>query len=222
MAHLRIKICGITCEADGCQAGALGADAIGLNFYAPSPRCVSVAGARQIVRALPPLVDAVGVFVNQPLGEVLPLVQQLGRLGTIQWYGNHEELGDTSPYPLIAAFRVRDAGTLAEIARYVETSRAAGRLLAAVLIDAHVVGEYGGTGHTAPWHLLAEFRPGVPVILAGGLTPENVAEAVRIVRPYAVDVASGVEHSPGRKDGQKMLRFIDCAREAAAKLNDAR
>src|SRR5439155_9720161 len=92
MAHLRIKICGITTEADACQAALLGADAIGLNFYAPSPRCVSLATASQILRALPPLVDAVGVFVNQALGEVLPILHQLGRLRTIQWYGNHQEL----------------------------------------------------------------------------------------------------------------------------------
>ena len=91
---------------------------------------------------------------------------------------------------------------------------------AAVLADAWVPGQYGGTGHLAPWRLLADFRPGVPLILAGGLTPENVAEAVRIVRPYAVDVASGVESSPGRKDPDKMRRFIDHARAAAESLPD--
>src|SRR5205807_7190811 len=88
---------------------------------------------------------------------------------------------------------------------------------AAVLLDTQAGGLYGGTGVTAPWALLADFHPGVPVILAGGLTPENVAEAVRLVRPYAVDVASGVESRPGRKDAEKMRRFIDAAREAAAR-----
>jgi phosphoribosylanthranilate isomerase len=88
-----------------------------------------------------------------------------------------------------------------------------------VLVDAHVAGQYGGTGQTAPWELLADFRPGIPVILAGGLTAENVGLAVRMVQPYAVDVASGVELSPGRKDPAKMRRFIDSAREAAAKYS---
>jgi phosphoribosylanthranilate isomerase len=222
MAPLRIKICGVTTEADCCQAGLLGADAIGLNFYAPSPRCVSLETAGRILRALPPLVDTVGVFVNQPFTELLPILHHLGRLGTIQWYGNHPELGDTSPFPLIAAFRVRDADSLAEINRDLDACAVAGWLPAAVLIDGHVTGEFGGTGRPAPWALLAEFRPRVPLILAGGLTPENVAEAIRIVRPYAVDVASGVEQSPGRKDREKMVRFIGNAREAAAKLSAER
>ena len=104
------------------------------------------------------------------------------------------------------------------IARYLDRCRSLELLPAAVLVDAHVSGQYGGTGQTLPWDLLADFRPGVPLILAGGLTPENVAEAVRLVRPYAVDVASGVELSPGRKDAEKMRRFIGSAREAAAKL----
>src|SRR5438876_4972127 len=99
MAHVRVKICGITTEADGCQAGLLGADAIGLNFYAPSPRCVDLDTASRILRTLPPLVDAVGVFVEQPLAEVFAIVQRLGRMGAIQWYGNHQELGDTAPFP---------------------------------------------------------------------------------------------------------------------------
>ncbi len=86
------------------------------------------------------------------------------------------------------------------------------RLPSAILVDAHVAGQYGGTGQTAPWHLLADFKPGVPLILAGGLTPDNVADAIRIVRPYAVDVASGVESRPGKKDPDKLRRFIDAVR----------
>src|SRR5690349_20731732 len=93
-----------------------------------------------------------------------------------------------------------------------------GGLPSAIHVDASVAGQHGGTGKRAPWGLLAEFRSPVPLILAGGLTPENVAEAVRVVRPYGVDVASGVEHSPGHKDPQKVRRFIDAAREAAARL----
>src|SRR5205814_10530314 len=104
--------------------------------------------------------------------------------------------------------------SLNDISRYLDVCRNTNRLPAAILLDAHVPGQYGGTGQKAPWHLLADFKPGVPVLLAGGLTPDNVAEAVRVVRPYAVDVASGVEARPGHKDEDKMRRFIANARGA--------
>lgn len=219
MSDLRIKICGITNAADGRQAALLGADAIGLNFYAPSPRCIDVATAASILRELPPFVDAVGLFVNLPLWQVFETIKPMDRMHTLQWYGDAHEPVDASPYQLIAAFSVRAQEDLQGIARYLDQCRSSGLLPAAVLVDAHVAGKYGGTGRIAPWELLADFRPGVPLILAGGLTPENVTEAVRIVRPYAVDVASGVELSPGRKDPAKMRRFIDSAREAAAKYS---
>jgi len=219
LSDLRIKICGITNEADGRQAALLGADAIGLNFYARSPRCIDVATAGSILRALPPFVDAVGLFVNLPLRQVCEAIKPLDRIRTLQWYGDVHEPGDPSPYQLIAAFSVRAQDDLQGIARYLDRCRSLELLPAAVLVDAHVAGQYGGTGQTAPWELLADFRPGIPVILAGGLTAENVALAVRIVGPYAVDVASGVELSPGRKDPAKIRRFIDSAREAAAKYS---
>ena len=129
-----------------------------------------------------------------------------------------EEPADPFPFRLIPAFPVGDAAGLARLTRHLDRCRALGRLPAAVLIDAHVPGRYGGTGQTAPWHLLADFDPGVPLLLAGGLTPDTVAEAVRVVRPWGVDVASGVESSPGRKDPEKVRRFLDRAREAAARL----
>jgi phosphoribosylanthranilate isomerase len=103
------------------------------------------------------------------------------------------------------------------IRNYLDTCKMVGVPPAAVLVDGHAAGAHGGTGTTAPWKLLATFRPGIPVILAGGLTPENVAEAVRIVQPWGVDVASGVEFSPGQKDAEKMRRFIAAARDAAAR-----
>ena len=109
---------------------------------------------------------------------------------------------------------VRDAGDLENLSAYLERCRARQQLPSAVLVDAHVAGQFGGTGQTAPWDLLADFQPGVPVILAGGLTPDNVATAIRRVRPYAVDVASGVESTPGRKDPEKVRRFIEAARGA--------
>jgi phosphoribosylanthranilate isomerase len=119
------------------------------------------------------------------------------------------------PFRWVVAFAVRDRQSLTAIDAYLDRCRQEGRLPDALLVDAHVPGEYGGTGQVAPWDLLAEYRPPVPLILAGGLTPENVAEAVRRVRPYGVDVASGVESSPGRKDAEKMRRFIAEARRAA-------
>src|SRR5438270_590880 len=107
-------------------------------------------------------------------------------------------------------------GCLERLTSYLELCRGLAKLPAAVLVDAHVAGQYGGTGQKAPWDLLADFKPGVPLILAGGLTPNNVAEAVRLVRPYAVDVASGVESAPGVKDLEKVRQFIDRARAAAS------
>jgi phosphoribosylanthranilate isomerase len=143
------------------------------------------------------------------------LVRPLPRLHTLQWHGQGPPVNDQPWHELIVAFPVRDADSLAAITHYLDLCRERGRLPAAVLADAHVPGQHGGTGQTAPWGLLASFQPGVPLILAGGLTPENVAEAVRVVRPYAVDVASGVEDRPGHKDADKMRRFIENARAAA-------
>jgi phosphoribosylanthranilate isomerase len=216
--HLRVKICGVTTETDARQAALLGADAIGLNFYEGSPRCVGPNTAQSILHELPPFVSAVGVFAEVPMRKVFEHLQSLRRINIIQWHGQNRELSDCSPYHLIAAFPVRDASSLQVIQRYLEMCRGLGRMPAALLLDGHAPGQHGGTGQTAPWHLLESYRPSIPIILAGGLTPDNVAEAVRIVRPYGVDVASGVESAPGRKDAEKVRRFIANAREAAARL----
>jgi phosphoribosylanthranilate isomerase len=215
--HLRIKICGVTNEADARQAALLGANAIGLNFYPQSPRCVAPLAANYILRELPPFVEAVGVFVNEPLRDVFLRLQTLSRIRAIQWHGQNREVSDIYPYHLIAAFPVQDANSLHAIRNYLDTCKMVSALPSAVLVDGHAAGVHGGTGKTAPWKLLATFRPGIPIILAGGLTPENVAEAVRIVQPWGIDVASGVEHSPGHKDPEKMRRLIESAREAAAR-----
>src|SRR5437588_272415 len=128
---------------------------------------------------------------------------RFGRLHTIQLHGSWEtEPVDLAPYPLFLAVAIKDADSLKQLTDYLARYRSSGLVPAAVLVDAHAPGLHGGTGKTAPWDLLADFRPDVPLILAGGLTPDNVAEAIRRVRPYAVDVASGVEASPGRKDGE--------------------
>jgi phosphoribosylanthranilate isomerase len=214
VSHLRIKICGVTTPADAALAADLGADAVGLNFYPRSPRCVSAETAGALADALPPFVEPVALFVEEPPAVVASRLADLPRVRTVQWHGAEPAPADEWGGALIVAFTVRDAADLARITAYVDRCRARGRLPAAVLVDAHVAGQFGGTGQTAPWRLLADFRPGVPLILAGGLTPDNVAEAVRIVRPYAVDVASGVEAAPGRKDAELMRRFIAAARSA--------
>jgi phosphoribosylanthranilate isomerase len=214
----RIKICGITNVADALQAVELGADAIGLNFYSLSPRYVDPQIAGRIAQVLPPAVEAVGVFVNERLEEMKGVAGRAG-IQTLQLHGAGVEISDPHPLRMVLASPVRDRDSMNVIADRLEHCRAHGWLPAAVLVDAHVPGSYGGTGAKAPWNLLADFRPCVPLILAGGLDPDNVAEAIRIVQPYGVDVASGVERSPGKKDTDRMKRFIDNARTAREKLS---
>ncbi len=205
-----VKICGITNPADAELAASLGANMIGLNFYGQSPRCIDGTVATSILRVLPATVEPVALFVNESVPHIQQVVSSLG-ICTVQMHG--DSLADP-PAGLrwIPAFPVRDATSLQQITSYLDRCQACGVGPSAVLVDAHVPGQFGGTGQTAPWRLLADYKPGVPLILAGGLTPENVAEAIRIVHPFAVDVASGVECAPGRKDGEKMRRFIDAVR----------
>ena len=209
----RVKICGVTTPADAAFAAACGADAVGLNFYPPSPRYLPPDRAAELVRALPADCRPVGVFVAEDATPVAVLAAALG-LGGVQTYAAAPPRADFAPAAFVPAFRVRDAADLDHVRRFVAAAAAAGRPAAAVLLDSFVPGEVGGTGHRAPWHLLAGFAPGVPVILAGGLTPDNVAEAVRVVRPAGVDVASGVESAPGRKDPGKVRAFVRAARGA--------
>ena len=202
----RIKICGITTPADAELLAELGVEAVGLNFYPQSLRYVSPSQARELVRHLGPFVAPVGVFVSDGWQHVHSVATGIG-LRAVQTYTNTPPPAPLTPFAHIPAFRVKSAADLDHLRQFVTACRPS-----AVLVDSFVAGEMGGTGHQAPWHLLAGFDAGVPLILAGGLTPENVADAIRVVNPWAVDVASGVESSPGVKDHSKIRAFVQAVR----------
>jgi phosphoribosylanthranilate isomerase len=212
-----IKICGITSITDARMVAAAGAQAIGLNFYADSPRAVQMPVAHEIIQNLPPFVEAVGLFVNTPPAEARNTANALG-LRTVQVHGQvtPELVSDLRDFSVIAAFSLRDADSVLPILNFVSACQNAGRLPSAILVDAHSDGKFGGTGQTAPWaiarNVVEQCR--VPVMLAGGLTTKNVTAAIRTVQPWGVDVASGVEVAPGRKESYKVKSFIDAARRA--------
>jgi phosphoribosylanthranilate isomerase len=203
---VKVKICGITNLPDGMAAAEAGADALGFVFYDQSPRCISVEAAAGLIRQLPPFVLKAGVFVNAPEDLVVRASRECG-LNLLQFHG------DESPeYCLqfglmsMKAFRIRDAASLQALLNY-HTD--------AWLLDAYTPDKPGGTAETFNWDLALEARDwGRPIFLAGGLTAENVAEAVRRAQPYAVDVSSGVEGAPGRKDHAKVRAFIQAAKAA--------
>lgn len=211
--RVRVKICGITHPEDMDHVVEAGADAVGLNFHAPSPRFVTPGQAAALLDRLPPLVEPVGVFVRHTLVAAQVHLHSLPRIRLVQLHGGPHAIGAVGAILHVPAFQLRDAGGLLEIMDYLDACTKAGATPAAILIDGYAPGMVGGTGRTAPWNLLEGFSPGVPLILAGGLTPDNVAEAVRVVRPFAVDVAGGVESSPGRKDRGKVRAFVQAARE---------
>jgi phosphoribosylanthranilate isomerase len=211
-ARVRVKICGITHPDDLDDAVAAGADAVGLNFHAPSPRYVTPEQAAALLARLPPFVEPVGVLVRHTLAEARSRLESLTRIRVVQIHGGPAEAVAAAPIVHVPAFQVRDARDLDAILAYLDACKAADAMPGAILIDGYAPGLVGGTGQAAPWDLLEGFSPGVPLILAGGLTPDNVAEAIRRVRPFAVDVAGGVESSPGRKDRGKVRAFVQAAR----------
>jgi len=199
---VRIKICGITNLEDALMAVEAGADALGFVFFQGSPRCISPENAEAIIRCLPPFVQTVGLFVNEELATVNAVADRCG-LDIVQLHG--EESPDycgAVTRRVIKAFRVKDAATLDAMTDY----RVAGCLL-----DAWSPAAHGETGTTFNWDIAAAAESRT-IILAGGLTPENVAEAVTTVHPYAVDVSSGVESAPGKKDAGLVRRFIRATR----------
>ena len=221
----QIKICGITTADDALTVARAGADAIGLNFYPQSPRSVDLEAARRILEIVPAGVLKVGLFVNSSQEQVCRAFDQL-RLDLVQLHGDEppEFLCRLAERPVMRAFRVGPEG-LGPVEDYLEQCRRLNRVPELVLIDSRTKGKYGGTGRVADWSTVAcyprhDWHP--PLVLAGGLTPENVAEAIGAVQPAAVDTASGVESSPGRKDESLVVRFVREAREAFGRNDDGR
>ncbi len=196
-------MCGICSVEDGRAAAAGGASAIGLVFWPGSPRAVDADTARAIVAALPVGVPAIGVFVNQSVDEINSIVQHAGLFG-VQLHGDEPlEIIPRIKRPVVRAMSLADVSTFDDVPSQVT-----------VLLDAHDPARRGGTGRTINWHAARDIAARRPVVLAGGLTPENVAEAISIVRPYAVDVSSGVERKPREKDHARIDAFMRAVRAA--------
>ncbi len=206
---IRVKICGVTTAEDARYALENGADALGLNFVPGTPRCLDAGTAAALSAALPPFGARVGIFVDEPPERVETIFREVG-LDAVQLHG--EETPEACRWLIdrgvrvIRALRVKGPETIAEAARYPACT---------ILLDAFVKGELGGTGKTFDWELARDLAARRPVILSGGLRPENVAEAIHQVRPYGVDASSGVEGEvPGRKDFWRVRAFIENARAA--------
>jgi len=203
----RVKICGITRVEDGLVCAQLGADAIGLVFYAPSPRHVSVAQARAIMAALPPFITTVGLFVDADSTEVNALISELP-LDLLQFHGSESpEYCQGFGRPYLKAVRVKPGLDLVQYAA--QYAQAKG-----LLLDAYVEGIAGGSGQSFDWNLIPAHLP-LPVVLSGGLHPANVTEAIKRVQPAAVDVSSGVEATKGIKDAAKIAAFMQGVRNAS-------
>ena len=200
ITRTRVKICGITRVEDAVSAVSAGADAIGLVFYAPSPRAVSIAQAQQIVAAMPPFVSVVGLFVNAPQTEIESVLSKV-RLDILQYHGD-ETAHDCEQInlPYYKAIRVKADTNLLQYEAEFKSAKA-------LLLDTFSEAAVGGTGQVFDWKLIPKNMT-KPVILAGGLTAENMADAIQQVRPYAVDVSGGVEATKGIKDAAKIAAFM--------------
>jgi len=206
MIRTRVKICGITRPEDGVAAAQVGVDAIGLMFYAGSSRRVSLEQARRVADALPPFVTIVGVFVDPRPGDVEAVLAAVP-LQLLQFHGDESpQFCEAFALPYMKAVRVRPGLDLVQYASRFSRAKA-------LLLDAFVQGAHGGTGQSFDWSLVPPGL-GLPLVLSGGLNPENVADAIRRVRPWAVDVSSGVELAMGVKDPQRIAAFMQGVRSA--------
>jgi phosphoribosylanthranilate isomerase len=203
---IKIKICGITNLEDALAAAAAGSDALGFNFYKKSPRCIEPSKAAEIIDQLPPFIVTVGIFVNEREDKIREILALTG-VQAIQFHGDESpEFCQRFGGRVIKAFQVKDKESLNNMAHY---------RVGAFLLDSYRNGVRGGTGVAFDWHLAVVAKTFGKVILAGGLTPENVTEAVKLVQPYGVDVAGGVEREKGIKDHMKMKKFIIEVRRAS-------
>ena len=210
---VRVKICGLTSVAEAIACAEAGADWIGLNFHPGSPRRIDPLLAAEIVAALPASSQAVGLFVDRSAAEIAQVVDSVG-LRIVQLHGQEppEILRDLAGIQVVRAFRLGSPEAVESMIAYLDAARALGRSPDAVLIDAYTPGQAGGTGRTIATEIL-ELLPTLPrLILAGGLTPENVAAHTARVRPWMVDVASGVESGPGRKDPTRVAAFVEAVK----------
>jgi len=199
----RVKVCGITTLEDALRAADLGVDALGFVFYPKSPRYIPPEEAAEIIQGLPPFVASVGVFVDCP-SEQIDAVAAACALTAVQLHGSETpDMCERFHIKVIKAFRIRDGRLPPEISRY-HTD--------ALLLDAFVEGIPGGTGTTLPWEVAREAKRYGRIILAGGLNCENIRDAIETVQPYAVDVSSGVETVPGRKDPKRLAQFVTKAK----------
>ena len=203
----RIKVCGITGQEDARAAVAAGADGLGFIFVEQSPRMVDPDMVRAITGELPPFVDSIGVFRDEAM-EVVEEIIHYCRLSLVQLHGAESpEYCRTVSCPAIKSFAIHPGSQSEELAVYSE-------VVSGFLLDTYHKEMAGGTGMVFDWKLVEQIQPPGPVILAGGLNPENVGEAIRQVKPFAVDVNSGVEYQPGRKDTDKLKSFADEVRKA--------
>ncbi|QDU59891.1 N-(5'-phosphoribosyl)anthranilate isomerase [Planctomycetes bacterium Pan216] len=212
----RIKICGITSPEDAIMAvGGGRADAIGLNFCRESPRRVSLVTARSIVSNTLPGVEIVGVFRNADAGAIRDTLARTG-VHSVQLHGSEPPalVAELAPLRVVRAFSWKGPETAALITTFLEECDRLGQLPKAILLDTHRKGIAGGTGMTWDWDQALETSFDIPMILAGGLNPENVGDAIRLLRPFGVDVASGVESAPGVKDYDQLAAFFRSVREA--------
>ena len=202
--QVKVKICGITRLEDALVAADAGADALGFIFYQKSPRYIPIQTARNISQELPPWIARVGVFVNES-EQTIRQIAEISQLTAIQLHGNESpEFCQRFSVPVIKAFRVQNENTLSELELFT---------VSAWLLDSYVPGQLGGTGEVFNWQWARQAKDkGRPVILAGGLTPQNIADAVETVQPYGVDVSSGVESTPGIKDHAMVRDFIGNAK----------
>jgi phosphoribosylanthranilate isomerase len=216
-----IKICGITNLDDARAAADAGADALGFNFFSKSRRFVDPQTARQIVEQLPASMLKVGVFVNHDVAHIVDIIDRVG-LNAVQLHGDEPAtlISKLPPHVrIVRAYRCGRDG-LAPLALYLDECHTLGRMPDVLLIDADAGADYGGSGKLADWAVIRQQKEslGLPLILAGGLTPDNVAAAIETVAPSGVDVASGVEREPGRKDPELIEKFIAAARQASARI----